>query len=178
MLDTIVLTLAQHNFEVLQPELFSPSAKGLFIPPYYALGSRGNFACVQNPTKAQLRAGRYRPRLTLSKRRTTNGFLVVLRIEFSAPKLMLGNNFDELETNDFSNVLAILHQTLTEMGVKVPIDMLSNAPVSAVHYSKNIGITDYTTCSMVMSELSRIDLTKRLDVSRVHYRNEGAAICY
>jgi hypothetical protein len=47
MLDTVVLTLDQRHFEVLQPERVSPSAKGLLVPPYYPLGSRGNFACVQ-----------------------------------------------------------------------------------------------------------------------------------
>jgi hypothetical protein len=62
MLDTVVLTLDSQQFEVLQPERFSPSAKGLLLPPYYPLGSRGHFTCVQNPTKADLQAGRYLPR--------------------------------------------------------------------------------------------------------------------
>jgi hypothetical protein len=84
MLDTVVLTLDSRHFEILQPERFSPSAKGLVASPYYRLGSRGNFACVQNPTKADLKAGRYLPRLTLSKRKISAGFALTLRIEFSA----------------------------------------------------------------------------------------------
>ena len=55
MLDTLVLTLDGPHFKVLQPDRFSPSAKGLLVPPYYPLGARGNFACVQNPTKSDLR---------------------------------------------------------------------------------------------------------------------------
>ena len=98
MLDSIVLTLDQRHFEVLLPERFSRSAQGLLMPPYYPLGSRGKFACVQNPTKKQLRAGHYEPRLTLSKQKIFNGFAMTLRIEFPAPKLVFGNNFDELET--------------------------------------------------------------------------------
>jgi hypothetical protein len=74
MLDTVVLTLDRRQFEVLQPERFSPSAKGLLVPPYYPLGARGNFSCVQNPTKADLQAARYLPRLTLAKRKITSGF--------------------------------------------------------------------------------------------------------
>ena len=160
MLDTIVLTLDQRHFEVMVPERFSPSATGLLTPPYYPLGSRGNFGCVQNPTKSDLRAGRYQPRLTLNKRKTSNAFAVTLRIEFSAPKLVLGNNFDELTSDDFGRVLDVLHRCLDEMGIRLSTDVLCSAPVSAIHYSKNIALTDYTTCSMVLSELARIDLTK------------------
>jgi hypothetical protein len=178
MLDTIALTLDQRHFEVLLPDRFSPSAQGLLNPPYYRLGSRGNFVCAQNPTKSDVQAGRYRPRLTLSKRKIANGFALTLRIEFSAPKLILGNNFDELDTQDFPRVLAALHHGLIEMGIELSREMLCEAPVSAVHYSKNISFTDYTTCSMVMSELKRIDLTKRLDISHTDYRNDGHAIRY
>jgi hypothetical protein len=176
MLDTIVLTLDQRHFEVLAPERFSPSAKGLLTPPYYPLGSRGNFACVQNPTKSDLRAGHYQPRLTLSKYKTYNRFALTLRVEFSAPKMVLGNNFDELTSDDFRRVQDVLHRRLDEMGIRLSTNVLCSAPVSAIHYSKNIALTDYTTCSMVLGELARIDVTKRLDLSHTTYRNEGHAI--
>jgi hypothetical protein len=178
MLDTVVLTLDGPQFEVLQPARFSPSAKGLLIPPYYPLGARGNFVCVQNPTKTDLQAGRYLPRLTLSRRKISTGFALTLRIEFSAPKLIFGNNFDELESSDFAKVLIALHIGLGEMGIRVSKDALRQARVSAIHYSKNIAFTDYTTCSMVMSELNLIDLTSRLDVTQTDYRNKGHAVRY
>jgi hypothetical protein len=178
MLDTIVLTLDGAQFEVLAPDRFSPSARGLLTPPYYPLGARGNFACVQNPTKQDLAASRYLPRLTLAKRKVPHGFSLTLRIEFSAPKLVFGNNFDELGSRDFSRVLTSLHQALGVMGIRVSRDMLRGARVSAIHYSKNIAFTDFTTCSMVMRELDLIDLTKRLDLSQTDYRNEGHAIRY
>jgi hypothetical protein len=178
MLDTVILTLDRRHFEVLLSELFSPSAKGLLTPPYYSLGSRGIFACYQNPRQSRLKAAQYKPRLTLSRRKSSNGFVISLKVEFSAPKLLLGNNFNELETGDFGKVLVILHRHLTEMGISVSIDGLRVAPVSGIHYSKNIAFTDYTTCSMVLSELERIDLTKRLDLSHTTYRNEGHAIRY
>ena len=165
MLDTIVLTLDQRHFDVLLPERFTPSAKGLLAPPYYSLGLRGNFACVQNPSKSKLKAGHYEPRLTLSKRKASNGFALGLRVEFSAPKMLLGNNFDELESSDFHDTMEVLHQRLGEMGIRTSMDALRSAPVSAIHYSKNIPFTDYTSCSMVLNELARIDITKRLDLS-------------
>jgi hypothetical protein len=178
MLDTIALTLEQQQFEVREPERFTPSAVGLLVPPYYRLGARGHFACFQNPTRADLDAGRYLPRLTLSKRKARAGFAVTLRVEFSAPKLVFGNNFDELRSRDFERALAMLHRSLVEMGIRITEYTLRAARVSAIHYSKNIAFTDFTTSSMVMSELERIDLSQRLDLSRTDYRNEGHVIRY
>lgn len=178
MLDTIALTLDRQQFEVLDPDRFSPSAIGVLMPPYHKLGARGNFACVLNPTKSDLAAGRYGPRLTLVRRKVRGGFSTTLRIEFSAPKLLFGNNFDELTGRDFEAVLDALHRAVTAAGVRVRIDTLRAANVSAIHFAKNIAFVDHTTCSMVMAELDLIDLDKRLDLSHTDYRNEGHAIRY
>jgi hypothetical protein len=178
MLDTIVLTLDKSQFDVLLPERFSPSAKGLLGSPHYPLGSRGKLFCVQNPTKADLQAGRYLPRLTLIKQKISNGFVLTLRIEFSAPRLVFGNNFDELEAGDFPKILDVLHQAVDAMGIRVTSEVLRSARVSAIHYSKNVALTDYTTCSMIMRKLALIDLNKRLDLSHTDYRDDGHAIRY
>lgn len=178
MLDTIALTLDQHQFKIKDADRFSPSATGLLRPPYYPLGARGNFSCYLNPTRAEVKAGIYRPRLTLTKRKSAVGFTIVLRIEFSAPKLIFGNNFDELWSQDFDRVLVAVRKALADVGISVTEDTLRAAGVSAVHYSKNFALTDYTSCSMVMRELSKIDLPKRLDLSHTDYRNEGHAIRY
>ena len=167
MLDAIVLTLDRRDFGGLRPKRFSPSATGLLMSPYYCLGSRGNFGWAQYPTKDDLRAGRYRPRLTLNNRRTPNGFALTLRLAFSAPKFVLANNFDELASNDFKRILGVFHWRLDEMG------MHPSSDVYAIHYSKNIALTDYTTCSMILSELA---LTKRLDLTHTTHLNEGHAI--
>jgi len=147
-------------------------------PHYYPLGGRANFACVQNPTKADFEAGRYLPRLTLARRKVRGSFTTTLRIEFSAPKLLFGNNFDELTSRDFEAVLVALRRALAEMGVPVADHVLRAARVSAVHYSKNIVFSDYTSCSMVTRELDRIDLDGRLDLSRTDWRNSGHAVRY
>lgn len=178
MLDTVALTLDQPQFEVERPELFSPSAQGLLTRPFYPLGARGNFSCVLNPTRDKLDAGRYMPRLTLTKRKGQVGFALTLRIEFSAPKLLFGNNFDELRSRDFEAVLLALHGSLVERGIRVREEELRGARVSAIHYSKNMAFTDFTTCSMVIGELGLINLNGRLDLSHTDYRNEGHAIRY
>src|SRR4051812_26795927 len=119
MLDTIALTLDHRQFDIRVPDGFSPSARGMFFPPYYPLGARGFITCVLNPTKAERAEGRYLPRLTLTKRQGRAGFLITLRIEFSAPKLLFGNNFDELDQSDLARVVDTLRQRLGERGIAV-----------------------------------------------------------
>ena len=178
MLDTVVLTLDQREFEVLEPDRFSPSARGIVAPPFLALGARGVFTCFQNPTKTDFAEGRYGPRLTLTRRKVREGFALTLRIEFSAPKLIFGNNFDELRSRNLEAVLEALLRSLKKAGIRTTEDVLRAAKVSAIHYSKNMLLTDFTSCSMVMGELARLDLDARLDLARTDYRNDGHAIRY
>jgi hypothetical protein len=178
MLDTIVLSLNQTEFEMTDMTKFNPSPQGLFQPPYYALGARGNFSCYQNPTKSELAAGKYKPRLTLTKRKAHAGYAITLRCEFSAPKLLYGNNFSELQDADFARLLDVLQVTLAGMGIRVKKQTLKKVQVSAIHYSKNIPLTDYSTCAMILGELGKINLTRRLDLSKTDYRNGGHAIRY
>jgi hypothetical protein len=178
MLDTIALTLDPRDFAILDPRRFSPSAEGLLKPPYLPLGARGYIQCVQNPTRADLTDGRYLPRLTLTRRVGRAGFSLKLRIEFSAPKLIFGNNFDEMGSQDFNIVVVTLRNRLASMEVRVSEEALRGAGVSAVHYGKNIPITDYSTCAIILRELAKIDLSRRLDLSRTDFRNEGHALHY
>ena len=165
MMDTIVLRLEQPQFEILDHSRFSPSTENLYRPPYPKLGARGMMAYVQNPTKADYEAGNYKPRLTATVRKgILGGFVVTLKIEFSAPKLMKGNNFDELYPVEFGNLLATLRSRLTQMGIKVSLRALEEAEVSAVHYSKNVVFTDHTRCSMVLEELAKLSIWSRLDI--------------
>ena len=73
MIDTIVLTLPEGEFQVRDYDKFTPSARGLFEPPFYKLGKSGIIRCIQNPTAEDKRCGRYRPRLTLTKRMMRSG---------------------------------------------------------------------------------------------------------
>jgi hypothetical protein len=168
--------LTQPQFEVLDMDTFSPSARGFYQPPYYSLGKRGYISCVQNPTKTDVEQGIYKPRLTLTKRKARVGFHQSLRVEFSVPKLVYGNNFDEVTPHHMEQVISILHSRLASMGIRTTSDILRHASVSAIHYSKNIRLKDYTSCSMVLTELGKIDLNKRLDANKVSFRNEGSAI--
>jgi len=181
MIDTIVLTLKTGMFTIFEPDYFSPSTKGLTDPTagYYRLGGRSNITCKQNPTPSELKRGIYKPRLTITKRINRDGnFEIPLKIEFSIPKLLFGNNFDEPTDSDFPAVIQKLKVILKEMGVRVLEHFLINAPVSSAHYSKNIALTDYTTPYTYLEQLTKLNINKRLDTNRTDFRNEGHSFKY
>lgn len=180
MIDTIVLTLKNGMFNIMQHDYFSPSTEGLYkSSDYYRLGSRSNMVCKQNPTPSELKAGIYKPRLTVTKRMNRlHQFEITMKVEFSIPKLLFGNNFDELEDADFDKVIPILKQKLREMGVYIFESILINAPVSAVHYGKNIPLTDYTTPYTYLEMLSKVNINQRLDLNQTDFRNEGHSLKY
>ena len=112
MIDTVVLIIPEESFSISDHNKFNPSTINLFQPSYYRLGSRSNFSCVQNPTKTELRSGNYKPRLTVTKRMKNREFQITLKIEFSIPKLLYGNNFDEIEETDFQEIIKILTEKI------------------------------------------------------------------
>lgn len=181
MIDTIVLVLNTSMFTILDHDKFSPSTKGLYSSTdgYYRLGGRSNFTCKQNPTRNELKRGVYKPRLTATKRMNKTGnFEITMKIEFSIPKLLYGNNFDELTDDDFTTVIQKLNTILKSMGVYVFEQNLINAPVSSVHYSKNIILTDYSTPYTYLSQLAKLNINRRLDTNRTDFRNEGHSFKY
>lgn len=173
MIDTIVLTLNKSMFYISEPDRFEPSAR-LVLDDKSSLGGRGYIVAKQNPTKGELRNGIYKPRLTLTNRFNDTGRReATLKIEFSVPKLLFGNNFDELTADDFEPATELLRQKLREMGVMVWSQHLLNAPVSAIHYSKNIPLTDGTTPHYIISKMREANVNLAIDVDEANYRNEG-----
>ena len=135
--------------------------------------------CTQNPTINELRQGIYKPRLTVTKRlNRLGGYDIPIKIEFSAPKMLFGNNFDELTDNDFPQLVTKLNTTLREMGVYISEERLANAPVSAIHFSKNIALTDYTLPYTYIKQLTKLNINKKLDTNQTDYRNEGHSFKY
>lgn len=176
MLDTVVLTLPEKDFFIKHGDRFTPYAGFLQNPMY---GSNQMVKAIYNPTKAEKRAG-YKPRLTLIKKPfTERAHAIILRIEFSAPKLLYGNNFVELRGHDdFMPVLIALHTALFSMGIEVSIDILKTASVSAIHYSKNILLERETPCFLLLRELEKLDLSAKLDLTQTDFRNSGQMVKY
>ena len=165
MIDTMKLTLDKNMISILNKDLFQKEKQN---------ASRGYFTLVQNPTKEELRGGIYKPRLTLTKRFNVSGrFEQTLSVELSLPKLLHGNNFDELKNEDFKQVAELLQKKLNEMGVSIFWGLLINAPVSTVHYSKNIPLTDGSTPHYLISKIKEANIPLALDINQTDYRNDG-----
>jgi hypothetical protein len=158
MIDTVVLTLTKGMFYINEPDLFEPSAR-LVLGDGLSIGGKGYIVAKQNPRKRDLENGIYKPRLTLTNRfNGTGGREPTLKIELSLPKLLFGNNFDELVASDFSFVAELLKSRLRDMGVRVMDETLKNAPVSSVHYAKNIPLTDGTTPHYIIGKIKEANL--------------------
>lgn len=140
MVDTVTLTLERHQFQISETGYvrFSPSARGFFEPPFIPFGRHSAIIRAHcNPTAADKKGDWYFPRLTLQKAARPGGIVITLRVEFSAPKLMFLNNFDELEERDFDDLCHRLRMRLSFFGVQVPsVETLNQAAVSGIHYGK------------------------------------------
>lgn len=129
---------------------------------------------VRNPTKLQKESGNYYPRLTGYKRKYTDERNV--KIEFSIPKIIYNNNLDEVEENQFDEVINSLKNRLREMGIVATENVIKKAQVSSVHYSKNIELKDGYTVNQVISELNKIDLRKTFDFAKARFINDGQSL--
>lgn len=173
MIDTVILSLP--DYTLTDPDKFTPSARNIDSDRF---GGQAWIKYAQNPTEAEKRRDGYKPNLTITKRITNNGIIKPLKVQFSAPKMLFGNNFDELTKNDLLEIVGKLQLKLRDMGVWVFKSQLMKAKVSAIHFGKNIPFTDYTTSSSVIRELAKIDLTKRLDLTRTKFQNDGHSLQY
>ena len=174
MIDTISITLPQDKFKIMDYEKFSPSARNFYEQPYYKLTGKAPIKAVLNPTKELTEKYGYLPRITLFKAVRRGSFPIFLKIEFSIPKLLHGNNFDEVVESDFGEICWLLKDKLYKMGVNVEdVKYLSLADVSTVHYSKNLILTDYTDPYTYLQELRKINVSKLQDTNQSDYRNEG-----
>jgi hypothetical protein len=98
---------------------------------------------------------------------------LLLKIELSLPKLVYGNNFNELQYKDFKTIIDKLVAVLATMGVVVTAEALIHAPVLAIHYSKNIPLTDGSTPYHYINKIKEANVRFSLDTNQTDYRNEG-----
>lgn len=162
MIDTIALTMKQNEFSITDWRKFQKTVIG---------GKNTYTKYVYNPN---IKLEGYKPRLTIYDRFGTK----TARIEFSAPKLLLGNNFDELSEKDFEPLVQRLTSDLRSMSFQVYQCNLRNVEVSKIDYSKNIIFTDFITSSMLITELSKVDMSAKLDETLKNFRNDGHLLTY
>lgn len=171
MIDTVVLIIPKGKCRITNCQRFKTSPEELKSP------YTGFKKFINNPLASEKAKATY-PRMTLTKRKMAKGIEISLRVEFSAPKLLFGNNLYELQENDFGAVLAILSTRMAAMGVYILPKDIAEAIVSAFHPSKNTILTGGYTASLAIKELAKVDLNQKLDLERTSFRNDGSALQY
>lgn len=171
MVDTIVFHLTKDMYHISDPSKFEPAAhwaSGHYSPSLFGIKSK------QNSSKKDLIKGIYKPYLTLYTRvNPLGGHDIFLKIELSLPKFFFGNNFDEMRAKDFKVVVEKLSSILEQMGIIITSAKLARAPVSAIHYSKNILLTDGSTPYHFINKIKEANIKLSLDTNQTDYRNDG-----
>ena len=98
-----------------------------------------------------------------------------LRVEFSAPKLLYGNNLVELSEDDFPKLVDKLAEKLALMGILVDKSIIESSTVVKLHSGKNIDLTGKISCMTLTSVLQTIPVPKNLDTSYTKFKNGGEA---
>jgi len=128
---------------------------------------------VKNPSTRDKETGLYFPRLTGYERKSEDS---IIKVEFSAPKLVYQNNLDELIESNFGEVLETLRDRLKRMGAVISERELRQAPATAVHYSRNVELRNGYTAQYIIRELGKINLNKCFDLTRARYMNDGQSL--
>lgn len=169
MVDTVKLLLP-----IVDPKLIG---RGAFSPLTVdeLINSHGTARTYLNPSPTYAKMGKYMPRLTLHRRPAkTFGIVYQLVVEFSAPKMVFGNNFDELTDSDSERLITTLQDKLRELlGYTFGRYQLANADVGSWHPSKNIVFLNYTACQTVMSAINKLDVSRIYDFQKDRYRDGG-----
>ncbi len=161
MLDTVILTAQETDYRITKPDLFTPNANKLSEYGFVGQKFTNNFKTKE----------KYYPRLTITPRSKARGFgpRNDLRIEFSACKLIHGNNLKELSVLEMGFVLQTLYQRLLEMGIELRTSP-AKLEVSGFDTAKNIFLSEGYFAFQVIKELNKCTLDRRLDLDHKEYR--------
>jgi len=167
MIDTVKLLIPVDNPLIFDGSRFTP------ITLEQLVNSRGYGKTFLNPSPTYAKMGKYLPRLTMYKRVRKFGVVTYeLAVEFSAPKMLFGNNFDELEEKDFEALLTAIQATLYELlGHRFFKEVIAHADIAAWHPSKNIVFLDYTSCQTILNTMGKLDVSKTYDLQKTDFRD-------
>ena len=98
----------------------------------------------------------------------------------SIPKLLFGNNFEEIKASDRDSIITTTTQRLREAGIVVLGESIKQASVSVIHLCKNIILPKEIAIRSILSDLSHTDMGKAYDttedVRRQRNKNAGKVV--
>ena len=125
----------------------------------------------------------YCPSVEVYEKANTNTGIVeyemVITIH-SIPKLLLANNFEEIQFSDKNKIIPLIAQRLHIIGIIVSEESVGLASVSVVHFCKNIILPETIALRSILSDLSHTDMGKAYDttedVRRQKDKNSGKVV--
>lgn len=106
----------------------------------------------------------------------SNKIIYILKITFSAPKMLYWNSVQEVDESYKQKILSRLKGALDSVGIIVEIESLENATLEAVHACKNIPLPKTMRMREILSELGRMDISKVVDVMETQIKNGGRVV--
>lgn len=168
MIDSVKLKLPLTKRLLKYTDQFSPNAYTIFS---------NESTLTRSVLNSLVGYSGYFPQITLVKSVAKNGFINrSIYIEFSVTKLLLGNNIFEVDDADFIQVIENLSKVLNQAGILLNVGELSDAQVNEIHFSKNIPLAFHVP--ILIHEISKVDLGKRLDVTETRYMNDGSSTVF
>lgn len=161
MIDTVILRIPKHLLQINEATWQSFHQNG------------HSMKWMRNMTKQEKDNAIYRPRITGQKRTGQQAFV---KIEFSCPKMVYGNNLNELQESGFEVLLESLRNSLVEIGINASTSILRRADVLAFHPSKNIQLTNGYTANFVIKELQKVNIKRTFDLNKSDFRNDGQSL--
>lgn len=170
MLDTVRMIVPYNRICVTNPKRFG-------VVDLTAFEGYTEKSLNNNPTDEDIRDYGYMPRMTLvSSQHSIKNSHKNLYVECSLPKILFGNSIEELDDNDFDEVVSFLGAKMGIMGVDALAEDIKNAYVQRVDCSKNFVID--TNPLIVINCLSKIKHDSRLKLRRVYYLDGGDSITW
>lgn len=167
-MDTVIL-------KIYSPYKFQTGDRSLFLPELIKRKYEELSPTERSSTRPYLRRFRlepkqqdeYIPRVEIFETLTDDrkNLRYILKIEFSAPKLLYWNSLQEVGENDKERIISALKSALARVSIFVETDAIANALVSSVHACKNIPLPKTIKMREIINELSKVDISKAFDVA-------------
>jgi len=145
-------------------------------PTWLGAAYRGKIKATLNVSPSEKRLGIYRPSFTYFQNPAgTNMPRYVLYAQFSVPKLIYGNNFQEVSEQELDRVTQALKDALGYIGLNMGAEQIRKTRVIKVDFAKNVIYGNYTSTNLIIKNIATADISTRYDVLRASFRNGGQA---
>ncbi|WP_146820284.1 hypothetical protein [Candidatus Deianiraea vastatrix] len=177
MIDTIVIIIPVYKVVITDFVRFGGEKLVAQLCNFQIYGNSEK-STKNNPTSSDKKKG-YFPRITLKRtpypmiKGDDESFCCMI-IECSLSKIFFENNIEELKYSNFDAVMLKLQEKLAYMGVAVDIEVLKQAYLSRIDFSKNIIIN--TEPRDIITLISKIGYDSRIGKTNRDYKTEGNSI--